>query len=143
MLKDFKQFIIRGNVVDLAIAVVVGGAFNGVVQAMVRDLITPLIAAFGGQSDFSKLHFSLRHSVFNYGDFLNLLVSFVLTAVVVFFFVVQPVNRLMRLVKGDTPTEPTTRPCPECKSNIPIDATRCRYCTTKVQPVKTPRPRAA
>lgn len=143
MLKDFKQFIIRGNVVDLAIAVVVGGAFNGVVQAMVRDLITPLIAAFGGQSDFSKLHFSLRHSVFNYGDFLNLLVSFVLTAVVVFFFVVQPVNRLMRLVKGDTPTEPTTRPCPECKSNIPIDATRCRYCTTKVQPVKTPRPPAA
>ncbi len=134
MLKDFRQFILRGNVVDLAVAVVIGASFNSVVQSLVRDLITPLLTIFGSKANFGQLSFSLHHSVFTYGDFLNSLVSFLLTAAVVFFFVVQPINRLQSLVKGDQPTIPTTRPCPECKSDIPLDATRCKYCTTKVEP---------
>jgi large conductance mechanosensitive channel len=134
VLKDFRQFILRGNVVDLAVAVVIGASFNSVVQSLVRDLITPLLTIFGSKANFGQLSFSLHHSVFTYGDFLNSLVSFLLTAAVVFFFVVQPINRLQSLVKGDQPTIPTTRPCPECKSDIPLDATRCKYCTTKVEP---------
>ena len=134
MLKDFKQFILRGNVLDLAIAVVIGASFNGVVQALVRDLITPLIAAIGGQHDFNALHFTIRNSVFTYGDFLNTLIGFMITAFVVFFFVVQPMNRLLTAMNRTQPTISTTRDCPECKSEIPLDASRCKYCTAQVKP---------
>ncbi len=137
MLKDFRQFILRGNVVDLAVAVVIGASFNSVVQSLVRDLITPLLTVFGSKANFGQLSFAINHSIFSYGDFLNALVSFLLTASVVFFFVVQPINRLQSLVKGDQPTVPTTRPCPECKSDIPLDATRCKFCTTKVKAIES------
>ena len=134
MLKDFKQFILRGNVLDLAIAVVIGASFNGVVQSMVKDLITPLIASIGGQHDFNALHFTIHNSVFSYGAFLNTLIGFMITAVVVFFFVVQPMNRLLAVMNRAEPTVPTTRDCPECKSEIPQDASRCKYCTAVVKP---------
>lgn len=135
-IKEFRQFILRGNVVDLAIAVVVGAAFNNVVQALVKNVFTPLIAAFVGQPDFSKLSFTLNKSTFTYGEFINALISFLTIAAVVFFFVVQPVNRMMRKFKKDEPAEITTRDCPECLSGIPLAAKRCKYCTSKVEPVK-------
>jgi large conductance mechanosensitive channel len=136
-LKEFRQFILRGNVVDLAIAVVVGAAFNNVVQSLVKNIFTPLIAAVVGQPDFSKLHFTLRNSTFTYGEFLNALISFITIAIVVFFFVVQPVNRMMRKFKKDEPAEITTHECPECLSEIPLKATRCKFCTAKVEPAHT------
>jgi large conductance mechanosensitive channel len=137
MLKEFKKFILRGNVVDLAVAVVIGAAFGGIVTALVNDFITPLIAALGGQHDFSGLTFSLNNSVFHYGDFINRLVSFVLIAAVVFFFVVQPINRIIALSKADKDTEePTTKKCPECYSEINIKSTRCAFCTAKLESKK-------
>lgn len=134
-LKEFRQFILRGNVVDLAIAVVVGAAFNNVVQSLVKNIFSPLIAAVVGQPDFSKLSFSLHKSTFTYGEFLNAVISFITIALVVFFFVVQPVNRMMRKFKKDEPAEITTRVCPECLSDIPLKASRCKFCTAKVEPV--------
>lgn len=132
MLKDFKQFILRGNTVDLAVAVVVGAAFTAIVAALVRDLITPLIAAIGGQPDFSKLSFTINNSKFLYGDFLNAAVSFLIIASVVFFFIVQPVNKLVaRSNRKKTTPEPTTKKCHECLSEIPKAATRCAFCTSK------------
>lgn len=134
MLKDFKKFILRGNVVDLAVAVVVGAAFNNVVQAIVRDLITPLIAAIGGQHDFSKLKFAINGSTFLYGDVINFIVSFLLIAAVVFFLIIRPLNQLQaRANRNKTPEEPTEKKCPECLSTIPKAATRCAFCTTKVK----------
>jgi len=136
MLKEFTKFLLRGNVVDLAVAVVVGAAFNSVVQGLVKDIITPLIAAIGGQHDFSNLSFKLHGSTFMYGDVINLLISFLVIAAVVFFFVVQPINRLQSLAnKRKTPEEPTDRKCPECLSTIPKAAKRCAFCTAKVAPV--------
>jgi len=133
MLKEFKKFILRGNVVDLAVAVVIGAAFGGIVTALVNDFITPLIAALGGQHDFSGLTFTLNNSVFHYGDFFNKLVSFVLIAGVIFFFVVQPINRLLAIANRDKDTdEPTTKKCPECFSEINIKSTRCAFCTAKL-----------
>lgn len=130
-MKDFKAFLLRGNLVDLAVAVVVGVAFGAVVKALVSDLVTPLIAAIGGQPDFSSLSFTINHSRFAYGDFLNALVAFVVIAAVVFFLVVKPVNTLLaRRQKG----EPTTRPCPHCLSEIPLAAGVCSFCTRDVQP---------
>ena len=138
MLKEFKKFILRGNVVDLAVAVVIGAAFGAIVTALVNDFITPLIAALGGQHDFSGLTFTLNGSMFHYGDFINKLVSFVLIAGVIFFFVVQPLNRLVTLAKrDDTTEEPTTKKCPECYSEINIKATRCAFCTAKLTGEKT------
>lgn len=134
--KNFRQFLLRGNVVDLAVAVVVGSAFNGVVQGFVRDLITPLIAAIGGNPDFSNLHFTLHHSVFAYGDFLDVLISFIIVAVVVYFFVVNPINRLTSLMHTKPTDDPATRHCPECLSEIPRKASRCMYCTAKVEPIE-------
>lgn len=137
MLKEFRKFILRGNVVDLAIAVVIGAAFGAVVSSMVKDLITPLIAAFGGQPDFSALSFTINGSKFMYGSFINALLSFVILAAVVFFFVVQPLNKLMSKINPseevDTPAE---RECPECLSGIPAAATRCKYCTAPSKPNK-------
>lgn len=134
MLKDFKQFILRGNVVDLAVAVVIGAAFGSIVSALVADLVTPLIAAIGGQPDFSGLYFTVNDSKFMYGHFLNAIISFLLIASVVFFFVVQPINRLSALAKrrNQAPADPTTKKCPECLSEIPVDATRCAFCTTRL-----------
>jgi large conductance mechanosensitive channel len=129
---EFKQFLLRGNVVDLAVGIVVGVAFAAVVQAAVRDLLTPLIAAIFGQPDFSQLSFKVNRSVFRYGDFLNALIAFVTIALVVFFFVVKPVNALISLSHRRESPDPTTRKCPECRSEIPTDARRCAFCTSEV-----------
>ena len=134
MLKDFKAFILRGNVVDLAVAVVVGAAFGAVITALVKDLITPLIS-IPGKTNFSELHFGIRHSVFAYGDFLNALISFLSIAAGVFFLVVVPVNALMNRRKTEPDVESITRDCPECLSSIPRAATRCAFCTAQVPPV--------
>ncbi len=133
MLTGFKQFILRGNVVDLAVGVVIGAAFGTIVTALVKDIITPLIGALGQVPDFSNLVFILNGSKFMIGDFLNALISFVIVAVAVYFFVVLPVNALIaRTKKGEEPTDPTTKKCPECLSEIPLAATRCAHCTAKV-----------
>jgi large conductance mechanosensitive channel len=134
MLSDFKKFVLRGNVLDLAVAVVVGLAFTAVITAFVADLITPLIAAIFGKPDFSNLTFRINGSVFRYGSFINALLSFVIIATVVFFAVVVPLTALMRrmnVLPKDEP-EPETRECPECLSDIPVAARRCAFCTTEV-----------
>lgn len=129
MLKEFRKFILRGNVVDLAIAVVIGAAFGAVVNSLVKDLITPLIAAFGDEPDFSKLSFTINGSHFMYGNFINALLTFLILAAVVFFFVVQPLNKLMgKLKPSDEIDKPAERECPECLSGIPAAATRCKFC---------------
>jgi large conductance mechanosensitive channel len=132
MLKDFRQFVLRGNVVDLAVAVVIGAAFGALVAALVEDLLTPVIAAIFGKPDFSNLTFTLNGSVFKYGAFLNAVIAFLLIAAAVFFFVVKPVNALMARRKTELPVDPTTRPCPECLSEIPMAARRCAFCTAEV-----------
>ncbi|MBI3964190.1 MAG: large conductance mechanosensitive channel protein MscL [Chloroflexi bacterium] len=131
-MSGFKKFLLRGNVVDLAVAVVIGTAFNAVVQALVKDLITPLIGVFGGVPDFSALAFAVNGSRFLVGDFVNVLISFFLLSAVVYYFVVVPVNRLMDRLKGEPPTGPLTRECPECLSKIPQAARRCAFCTAVV-----------
>jgi large conductance mechanosensitive channel len=129
MLSGFKQFLLRGNVIDLAVAVVIGGAFGAVVAALVKDLLTPLIAAIVGAPDFSALTFTLNGSTFAIGDFINALLSFVLVAAAVYFFVVVPMNAVVaRVNRGAAPPDPTVRPCPECLSEVPIAAKRCRFC---------------
>jgi large conductance mechanosensitive channel len=132
MLNDFRQFILRGNLVDLAVAVVIGAAFTAVVSALVKDLITPLLAALGGEPDFSRLTFTVNDSVFRYGDFLNALVAFVLVAAVLFFLVIKPVGALLERVRTEPPVDENTRDCPECLSSIPTAARRCAYCTAQV-----------
>ncbi len=133
MLKGFKQFLMRGNVVDLAVAVVIGGAFGAVVTALVKDLITPLIAAIGGKQDFSALHFEINGSKFPIGDFINAVFAFVMVAAAIYFFVVTPMNVLTaRMNRGEAPPDPTTKKCPECLSEIPIAAKRCAFCTSVV-----------
>ena len=131
-MNDFKQFLLRGNVVDLAVGVVVGVAFGAVVTAFVKDFITPLIAALFGKPDFSAIQFTINGSVFGLGDFLNALLSFVLVATAVFFFVVKPINYLMARARREPPADPTTMKCPECLSEIPIGARRCAFCTAPV-----------
>ena len=137
MLKDFRKFILRGNVVDLAVAVVIGAAFGAIVTSLVKDLITPLIAAIGGKPDFSGLYFTVHNSKFMYGDFLNAVISFVILAAVIFFLIVQPLNKLMSHLNPtedvDTPAE---RECPECLSAIPAAAKRCKFCTAVSKPKK-------
>ena len=133
MLKGFKQFLMRGKVIDLAVAVVIGAAFGAVVKALVDDLITPIIAAIVGKPDFSAIKFSLNGSIFKIGEFINALVAFVLVAAAVYFFVVVPVNAVMaRMRRGQAPPDPTTKLCPECLSTIPIQAHRCAFCTSPV-----------
>jgi large conductance mechanosensitive channel len=134
MLKDFKTFLLRGNVVDLAVAVVVGAAFGAVVTALVADLITPIIAAVVGKHDFSALTFTINHSTFRYGAFINALIAFVSIGTGVFFFVVQPVNALMRRRKTETDVESETHPCTECLSDIPRQARKCAFCASVQQP---------
>jgi large conductance mechanosensitive channel len=135
MLKDFKAFLLRGNVVDLAVAVVIGAAFGAVVTALVKDIFTPLIAAIIGKPNFSGLTFTIHKSHFLYGDFINAVVAFLSIATVVFFFVVQPVNALMRRHKTEPDVESETRPCTECLSEIPKLAHRCAFCTAAQEPL--------
>ena len=129
-MKDFKEFLLRGSLVELAVAVVIGVAFTAIVTALVEDLITPLIAAIGGKQDFSALTFTINDSVFRYGDFLNALFSFLVIAAVVYFLVVKPVNALMARRKTEPPVDESIRECPECLSSIPSAARRCAFCTT-------------
>lgn len=134
MLKGFKMFLLRGNVVDLAVAVVIGGAFGAVVAALVKDLLTPFIAALVGQPDFSAIQFTVNGSKFLIGDFINALVSFVLVAAAIYFFVVMPMNVITeRRRRGEAPPDPTTRKCPECLSEVPIAARRCAFCTQPLE----------
>ena len=135
MLKEFKEFILKGNVVDLAVGVVIGVAFGNVVSALVKDLVTPLIAAIGGKPDFSSITFTINNSKFMIGDFINTVVSFLINAGVIFFFIVLPMNRLIAASKKGKPIDPTTKKCPECLSVIPLAAKRCAFCTSP-QPTK-------
>jgi large conductance mechanosensitive channel len=132
LLKEFRAFILRGNLVDLAVAVVIGTAFTAVVNALVRDIITPVIAAIGGQPDFGDLAFTINDSRFAYGQFLNALLTFLIVSAVVFFFVVKPVNALMDRFKTEHDTQQETHACQECLSQIPIGARRCAFCTSEV-----------
>ena len=132
MLKDFKQFLLRGNVVDLAVGVVIGAAFGSIVTALVTDLITPLIAAIAKTPDFSGMYFTLHGSKFMYGHFVNALVSFFLVSSSVFFFVVKPLNALISRSRKEKTIDPTTKKCLECLSEMPIDAKRCAHCTQVV-----------
>jgi large conductance mechanosensitive channel len=138
MLKGFRDFILRGNVVDLAVAVVIGAAFTAVINAFVKDLITPLIAAIGGDPDFSQLSFEINNSRFNYGDFLNALISFLIIAAVIYFLVIVPMNKLMAMRKTEEPVAEVTRECPECLSKVPEAARRCAFCTSDLPPVAAP-----
>jgi large conductance mechanosensitive channel len=132
MLKDFKQFLLRGNVVDLAVGVVIGAAFGAIVSALVADLLTPLIAAIAKVPDFSGLTFTVNGSKFMIGHFINALISFLLVASAVFFFVVKPMNYLVAKSRMEAPADPTTKKCPECMSEIPLDAKRCKFCAQSV-----------
>lgn len=135
MLSDFKKFILRGNVVDLAVAVVIGASFGAIVTSLVKDIITPLIAAIVGKSDFSNLSFTLNNSKILYGDFINGIVSFLLIASVIFFLIVQPLNKFQTLANSrKAPEDPTEKKCPECFNSVTILATRCMYCTAKIAP---------
>ena len=132
MLKEFRDFILRGNVVELAVAVVIGAAFGAVVAALVSSFITPLIAAIGGKPDFSALAFTINGSRFTYGVFLNMLISFPIVAAVILFFVVRPLNVLIARLKPEPAIDRVVRPCPECLSDIPEAARRCAFCTAEV-----------
>jgi len=133
-INEFKKFLLRGNVADLAVAVVIGIVFGAVISAFVADLLTPLIAAIFGKPDFSALTFTINNSVFEYGDFINVVITFVIVALVVFFFVVRPMNSLISRSRKEPSPDPTTRKCPECTSEISIDARRCPFCTSQVTP---------
>jgi large conductance mechanosensitive channel len=133
-MKGFRAFLLRGNVVDLAVGVVIGVAFGSVVTAFVKDLMTPLIAALFGKPDFASLTFTINNSKFLYGDFINVLIAFVLVAIVIYFFVVLPFTALIARFQKEPAADPTTKKCTECLSEIPIGAKRCAFCTSP-QPV--------
>ncbi len=142
-MSGFKKFLLRGNVVDLAVAVVIGAAFGAVVNALVKDLITPIISAFGGLPDFSGWAFTINGSKFLIGDFINALLSFLILATVIYFLVVLPVERLMaRYTPATAPAPETTRDCPHCLSKIPKAASRCAFCTADVSPLEAKAPTA-
>lgn len=129
-MKGFKQFLLRGNVVDMAVGIVIGAAFGTVVSGFVKDLLTPFIAAIVKKPDFSAFTFTINGSKFLYGQFVNDVVSFVIIAAAVYFFVVLPMNTLVARMKKAPPADPTTKKCPECKSEIAIDARKCAHCTS-------------
>ncbi len=135
--QEFKEFLLRGNVIDLAVAVVIGAAFGTVVTAFVENLITPLIAAIGGQPDFAEIDFTINGSTFGIGLFLNALIAFVIIAAVIFFFVVKPTNLLIERSRREPTPDPTTRNCPACLSEVPLAATRCAYCTSELPPASS------
>ena len=129
--KGFRQFILKGNVVDLAVGIIIGASFSAVVSALVKDLITPFISAIGGQPNFSSLYFTINHSKFMVGDFINALITFLINALVIYFFVVIPMNKFLAQVnKNKKPEDPTTKKCTECLSIIPAEAKRCAFCTS-------------
>ncbi len=130
MAGGFRQFLLRGNVVDLAVGVVVGAAFGGVVTSFTKDLLTPLIAAVAGKPDFSAIQFTINGSKFLVGDFVNAAVSFVIVAAAVYYLVVLPINALVSRARKEPPADPTTQKCPQCLSEIPIGAKRCAFCTS-------------
>lgn len=132
MLKEFKEFVMRGNMLDLAVAVVIGAAFGVVIASLVADIITPIIAAIVGQPDFSALKIDVGDSAIMYGSFLNAVFSFVVVAAAIFFLVIKPVNTVMARMKKEGPEDETMRNCPECESVIPKTAKRCMYCTSEV-----------
>jgi large conductance mechanosensitive channel len=140
--QEFKAFVLRGNLVEMAVGIVIGLAFAAVVTALVADLITPLIAAIFGSHDFSALTFTINGSTFHYGDFINALITFVCIAAAVFFFVVKPVNALIARSRKEGTPDPETRNCPQCLSEIPIAASRCAFCTTEVAAAASARPLA-
>jgi large conductance mechanosensitive channel len=141
LMKGFKTFLLRGNLVDLAVAVVIGVAFNAVVQSLVNDMITPLISAIGGKPNFSALSVHVGKGVFAYGLFLNALISFLLIATVVYFLIVAPMAKMLAIMnRNKAATEQT---CPECLSQIPVGATRCKFCTAAIPPAEAPAPAAA
>ncbi len=131
-MKEFKQFLLRGNMIELAVAVVIGVAFGAVITALVADLITPLIAAIGGKPDFSSLMFTINNSTFRYGAFINSVLSFVIIAAVIFFLVIRPVNAMMSRRAGDATDDESKRQCPECLAEIPVQAHRCMFCAQVV-----------
>jgi large conductance mechanosensitive channel len=132
MAGGFKQFLLRGNVVDLAVGVVVGAAFGGVVTAFTKDLLTPLIAAIAGKPDFSTIQFSINNSKFLVGDFVNAIVSFLIIATAVYYLVVLPINALVSRIHKEPPADPSTKRCPECMSEVAIGAKRCAFCTSSL-----------
>ncbi|HEX7166258.1 MAG TPA: large conductance mechanosensitive channel protein MscL [Acidimicrobiales bacterium] len=132
MLKDFKAFVLRGNVIDLAIGVAIGAAFAAVIASFTKNLLTPLLAIPGDAASFAELDFTISGATFRYGAFIDDIVTFIITAAVLFFFVVRPVNKLMARRKTEPEVESTTRDCPECLSSIPVGARRCAFCTADV-----------
>ena len=137
-MSGFREFLLRGNVVDLAVGVVIGVAFGAVVTGFVKDLMTPLIAALFGKPDFASLTFTVNNSKFLYGDFINVVITFVLVAIVIYFFVVLPFTSLVSRLRKEPPADPTIRKCPECLSEIPIEARRCAFCGELVKETKAP-----
>jgi large conductance mechanosensitive channel len=135
MLSEFKQFILRGNVIDLAVAVVIGAAFGAIVTSLVENIITPLIGALGGQPDFSGLSFELNNSEIRYGAFLNALISFLIIAAVIFFAVIKPMNAIMTRMRTEPTPDPLTGKCPFCLSEVQVGATRCPFCTQEITTV--------
>ncbi len=132
MLDGFKSFILRGNVVDLAVGVVIGASFGDIVKSLVENLLTPLIGAIVKAPDFSNLFFTINDSKFMYGSFLNALIAFILVSAAVYFFVVTPINNLIARTKKNTVVEPTTKDCPECVSTVPIQAKKCAFCASPI-----------
>jgi large conductance mechanosensitive channel len=132
MFREFKEFLLRGNVIDLAVGIAIGVAFAGVVNSLVDDLIMPIVAALGGEPDFSGLDFTINDAVFRYGNFITVLVSFIILAAAIFFFVVKPANYLIQRSRTEAPADPTVKKCPECLSEIPLEARRCAFCTSEV-----------
>jgi large conductance mechanosensitive channel len=137
MFKGFGAFLARGNVVDLAVAVVIGGAFGAVVTALVKDLLTPLVAAIFGKPDFAALHFTVNNSMFAYGDFLNAVIAFISVAAAIYYIVVVPAAKLAALRRPAAVDAPAVTACPECLSEIPAAATRCKYCTAQLGAART------
>ncbi len=135
MLQEFKQFVLRGNVIDLAVAVVIGAAFGAIVTSLVENIITPIIGAIGGQPDFSGLSFTLNGSEIRYGAFLNALISFLIIAAVIFFAVVKPMNAIMTRMRTEPTPDPLTGKCPLCLSEVQLGARRCPFCTQEIEPV--------
>lgn len=135
MFQGFKKFILRGNVVDLAVGVVIGAAFNNIVSSFVKDLLTPFITLIGGNPDFSRLTFTIGKTAFKYGDFMDAIISFIINATIIYFFVVAPLNRLQAAMDKGKPA-PEKQKCPFCFSDIPLKATRCLYCTSHLDSKK-------
>ena len=131
LLSEFKEFILRGNVVSLAVAVLIAAAFGTVVSSLTENIITPFIGMFGGTPDFSGLTFKINGSQFGYGQFINDIIYFIIVAAIIFFFIVKPMNTLIERTKRETPVDPEEKKCPECLSNIPLAASRCKFCTVE------------